>query len=54
MKISSLLTLAALVLALVSVGCSASGRINVQNDPAAKLPGNAQLAYVTKPVAAPR
>jgi hypothetical protein len=54
MKISSFLTLAALALALVSVGCSASGRINVQNDRATKLPSDTQLAYVTKPVVAPR
>lgn len=52
MKIFPLL--AFITLALASVGCSASARINVQNGPSSKLSTDTQVAFVTKPVAAPR
>ena len=49
MKITSALALATIAIALTSVGCSASGRINVKNAPATQTAADAQLAYVTKP-----
>jgi hypothetical protein len=54
MKISSFIAAIVIALALASVGCSASGRINVQNTPSSKLSADTQVAYVTKPVVAPR
>ena len=54
MKISSILSLILIVLALASVGCSASGRINVQNTPATKMSADTQVAYVSKLAPAPR
>lgn len=54
MKISSFFAAVVIALALASVGCSASGRINVQNGSASKLPTDPQLAYVTKVAPAQR
>ena len=50
MKISRLLSLCLIAFALASVGCSASGRINVQNDSASKVPADVQVAYITRAV----
>ena len=54
MKTSSVISLILIVLALASVGCSASGRINVQNTPATKMSADTQIAYVSKLAPAPR
>ncbi len=54
MKISSFFALIVIAIALASVGCSASGRINVQNGPSSKLSTDTQVAYVTKLAPAPR
>jgi hypothetical protein len=48
MKIPRLLSLGLIAFALASVGCSASGRINVKNDSASKIPADVQVAYVTR------
>lgn len=53
MKTSRVLFLFTIALALTSIGCSASGRINVKNDSPSKLSTDVQVAYVAKP-AAPR
>jgi hypothetical protein len=53
MKISSFLSLFLLVLALVSVGCSASGRVSVKSDSATVSPTDVQIAYVNKQGPAP-
>jgi len=54
MKISSFVAALVIAIALASVGCSASGRINVQNGPSSKLSTDTHVAYVTKPAANPR
>ena len=54
MKLSSFFAFVVIALALASMGCSASGRINVQNGPSSKLSTDTHVAYVTKPAAAPR
>lgn len=52
MKISRLLSVLTIAIALTSIGCSASGRINVKNDSASKVATDVQIAYITKaPVA---
>ncbi len=48
MKISRLFSLLAITFALASVGCSASGRINVKNDSASKVSSDVQVAYITR------
>ena len=48
MKTSRLLSLFTIALALTSIGCSASGRINVKNDSPSKVAADVQVAYVTK------
>ncbi len=48
MKTSRVLCLLTIALALTSIGCSASGRINVKNDSASKVATDVQVAYVTK------
>ena len=54
MKLSSFFAFLVIALALASVGCSASGKISVQNGSSSKLSTDTQVAYVTKPAAAPR
>jgi len=48
MKISRLLSLLAIAFALASVGCSASGRINVKNNSTSKTPADVQVAYISR------
>jgi hypothetical protein len=49
MKKTALFVVAAVVISVVSVGCSASGRISVPNGSITKPSQAAQVAYVTKP-----
>ena len=51
MKKTILLVLATAAITFVSVGCSASARINVPNGSIVKPSQDVQVAYVTKPVA---
>jgi hypothetical protein len=51
MKKTILLVLAIAAITFVSVGCSASARINVPNGSIVKPSKDVQMAYVTKPVA---